>query len=371
MNIVIDARTLGSKPSGIGIYAFNYIKELIKSSHHIILLTDVAESEELSFLKEQGTEIIQYGVSTYRSAQVLKYFAFVREQLVKIQPELFWEPNVLIPRKLSGYKGKVMITIHDMFPVTHMQYFGWKYGLYFRFMLAKTIRNIDMILYDSKETKRETEQFYPSAAKKKSRIQYVIVPRTAAEQAQAEESVIAKEILNREYFLYVGNMEKRKGVDLLLDAYEKYRKNGGRRALILAGKSREADIDNKIAQMTKAYDDVTYYGYVSDADKQTLYQKCACFIFPSRAEGFGICVLEAMNYYKPVITSDLSIFKEIAGECAQYFPLEGNRGTQIEHLSRKMTDFCIDIDKKAYDEVMERYTPECLGKEMVEVLNNV
>ena len=89
MRIVIDARTLGSKPSGIGIYAFNYIKELIKSRHQIILLTDVAKSEEMSFLKEEGVEIIQYGVSTYRSAQVLKYFEFVKEQLVKVKPDLF------------------------------------------------------------------------------------------------------------------------------------------------------------------------------------------------------------------------------------------------------------------------------------------
>lgn len=371
MRIVIDARTLGSKPSGIGIYAFNYIKELIKSKHQIVLLTDVAESEELSFLKEEGVEIIQYGVSTYRSAQVLKYFQFVKEQLVKLKPDLFWEPNVLIPRKLSGFHGKIMITIHDMFPVTHIQYFGWKYGLYFRFMLAKTLKSADMILYDSKETKRETERFYPSAAKKKNCIQYVIVPRVETEPVQTEESVITDDVLNKEYFLYVGNMEKRKGVDLLLDAYEEYRKNGGKRALILAGKSREADIDDKIAQITNAYDDVTYYGYVSDADKQTLYQKCACFIFPSRAEGFGICVLEAMNYYKPVITSDLSIFKEIAGECAQYFSLEGSRKSQVDDLSRKMSGFCIDIDKKAYDEVMERYLPERLSKEIVDVLDNV
>ena len=42
MKIVIDARTLGSKPSGVGIYTFNYIKELIKTSLHIILLTDIA-----------------------------------------------------------------------------------------------------------------------------------------------------------------------------------------------------------------------------------------------------------------------------------------------------------------------------------------
>jgi len=373
MKIVIDARTLGSKPSGIGIYAFNYIKELIKSEHKIILLTDVAISEEMESLRAQDVEIIEYGINTYRSVQVLKYFCFVRKQLARIQPELFWEPNILIPRKLTGYKGKIMITIHDMFPVTHVQYFGWKYGLYFRFMLKYTIRNADIILYDSRETKTEAEKFYHKAVRKKNYIQYVIVPGIEDNKKKlTEESRQFEEMVkNKNYFLYVGNMEKRKGVDLLLDAYEEYIKNGGNKDLILAGKSREADIDTKIAEMTRKYNNISYYGYVSDTEKQILYEHCACFLFPSMAEGFGICVIEAMNYYKPVIVSDLSIFREIAGESVQYFSLKGGREKQVEGLKHKMMGFCKDIDKAAYDDVMRRYMSERLGKEMVDVLDNI
>lgn len=373
MKIVIDARTLGSKPSGIGIYAFNYIKELIKSEHKIILLTDVAVSEEMEFLRERAVEIIEYGISTYRSAQVLKYFDFVKKQLVQIQPELFWEPNILIPQKLSGYKGKIMITIHDMFPVTHMQYFGWKYAIYFRVMLKYTIKNADIILYDSKETKTEAEKFYPPAVRKKNYIQYVIVAgiENRKKQLTGKNSRIEKEVRNKDYFLYVGNMEKRKGVDLLLDAYEAYVKKGGKKHLVLAGKSRETDIDDRIKEMIRKYRQVTYYGYVSETDKQTLYEHCACFLFPSMAEGFGICVIEAMNYYKPVIVSDLSIFREIAGESVQYFSLEGGREKQIDNLSRKMTDYNVNINKEEYCYRMNTYLPECLGQKMLEVLDGI
>lgn len=373
MKVVIDARTLGSKPSGIGIYAFNYIKELIKSKHQIILLTDVAVSEEMEFLKAQNVKIIEYGMSTYRSAQVLKYFDFVRRQLKQIQPELFWEPNILIPRNLFGYKGKIMITIHDMFPVTHMQYFGWKYGLYFRIMLKRTIKKTDIILYDSRETRIEAEKFCPMARRKKNYIQYVIVPRIEKNTTQQEEGKgrIENEIRDKDYFLYVGNMEKRKGVDLLLDAYEEYVKAGGKKQLILAGKSREADIDAKIAAMRRQYDGITYYGYVSESDKQALYEHCACFLFPSMAEGFGICVIEAMNYYKPVIVSDLSIFREIAGESVQYFSLEGGRKKQVERLSEMMSGYQLDIRKEEYDEVMNRYMAEHLGMKLLDVIDMI
>lgn len=373
MKIVIDARTLGSKPSGIGIYAFNYIKELINSKHNIVLLTDVETSGEMQYLKAQNVEIISYGISVYRSAQVFKYFAFVKEQLVKIQPELFWEPNILIPVNLSGYNGKIMITIHDMFPVTHTQYFGWKYGLYFRIMLKRTIKIADVVLYDSIETKEAAEKFAPELKNKKTHIQYVIVPKIQKINNVFEKSVETDLVENsaQEFFLYVGNMEKRKGVDLLIEAYDKYRENGGCKALVLAGKSREEDVDKKLEWITQKYAEVTYYGYVSDTKKQELYEKCTCFLFPSMAEGFGICVLEAMNFYKPVIASDLTIFREIVGDSINYFSLEGGRNMQIDNLCKKMMDYESAVDEKVYDEMMERYLPERLGQKIVDILGGV
>lgn len=370
MKIVVDARTMGSKPSGIGIYAYYYLKEMLKTNHELVLLTDVEASEEMTYMREQGVEIISFGKKVYRSAQVFQYFVFARKQLERLQPDLFWEPNILIPGSLGRFKGKVMITIHDMFPVSHVQYFGWKYALYFRVMLKQTIRKTDIVLYDSIETKGEAERFFPSLRYKKHYIQYVIVPRINIEHKSGDASI--REIaMKKDYFLYLGNMEKRKGVDLLLDAYEAYRQKGGTKALILAGKSRERDIDEKIAAMTEKYEDVIYYGYVSEEDKQCLYENCSCFLFPSMAEGFGICVLEAMNYYKPIVVSDLSIFKEIVGECICYFSLKGDRKTQINNLTKTLFDFDAAVDKAAYDEVMERYMPKKLGEEILCVLNQV
>ncbi len=369
MKIVIDARTMGSKPSGIGIYAFNYIMELLNSSHEIILLTDVATSGEMEIMRKKGVEIITYGSQIYQSAQVFKYFAFVNRELNRIQPDLFWEPNIIIPRKLKGFKGKVMITIHDMFPITHKQYFGTKYSIYFRLMLRFTLKNTDVILYNSNETKAETEKYFKSAKSIKGIVQYIIVPRINAE---LKDENVRKEIKElSDYFLYVGNLEKRKGVDLVLDAFAKYREAGGSAKLVLAGKSREQDIDAKIEKLSKECSDFISLGYVSDDEKQYLYSNCRCFLFPSRAEGFGISVLEAMNYYKPVIASNLSIFQEIVGNCINYFDLTGENVHNTSNLCKTMADSTKNVSKSAYDEVMTRYTAETLGKKVIAVFDNI
>lgn len=370
MKIVVDVRTMGSKPSGIGIYAFYYLKEMLKTNYELVLLTDVEASEEINYMRKQGVEIFSFGKKVYRSAQVFQYFAFVRKQLECLQPDLFWEPNILIPSSLGQFKGKVMITIHDMFPVSHVQYFGWKYALYFRVMLRQTIRKTDIVLYDSIETNGEAERFFPSLRYKKHYIQYVIVPRINIEHKSGDASI--REIaMKKDYFLYLGNMEKRKGVDLLLDAYEAYRQKGGTKALILAGKSREWDIDEKIAALTEKYEDAIYYGYVSKADKQCLYENCSCFLFPSMAEGFGICVLEAMNYYKPIIASDLTIFKEVVGDCINYFSLKGSWSQKIKQLADKMMNYADVVDADFYDKIFQRYTPDILGEKMRDILNDI
>lgn len=371
MKIVIDARTMGSKPSGIGMYTFYYIRELINTEHQVTLLTDIGISQEMQYIREQGVAVIAYGESVYRSVQVLKYFDFVNQQLNQIQPDLFWEPNILIPKKILGYHGKIMITIHDMFPITHARYFGWKYVLYFRYALRKTIKNTDVILYDSIETKKAVEKFDTEVNVKKTYVQYVIVPDNRNCEPSIDNYMKMKMKINKEFFLYVGNMEKRKGVDLLLAAYEKYRSSGGTLGLVLAGKSRERDVDTKIDSLVMRYDEVHYLGYVSESEKQLLYKDCACFLFPSMAEGFGICTLEAMQYYKPIIASNLSIFREIVGDCIDYFSIKGTKMERVANLTEKMIRFNQVINITEYDKAIQKYLPKKLGGELYSILNSI
>ncbi|MCR5215574.1 MAG: glycosyltransferase family 4 protein [Lachnospiraceae bacterium] len=386
MNIVIDGRSLGQKPTGIGIYAYNFIREILNSEDHYVILTDVAESKEIKALEELGVPVVCYGKLVYRSSGVLGYFGFIRDYLRDHQPDVFWEPNILIPRKLTGYHGKVIITIHDMFPITHRQYFDWKYYPYFRLMLSKTLRYTDGITYNSLETKKETERFFPQAKKKKSFLTYIIVPKMEPSKegsGEVEElSKVAKDFkpqgrkLEPGYFLYVGNLEKRKGVDLLLQGYAAYRKNGGTMPLVLAGKSREADVDMAICHAMAADEKILLAGYVEEDEKKVLYQHCGCFVFPSRAEGFGISVVEAMNYQKPILLSDLTIFKEIVGDVVEYFPLsQGADGLCKALATMEAKRENIEAQQKSHPEeygaVVERYLPKHLRDKMLEALQNV
>jgi len=96
---------------------------------------------------------------------------------------------------------------------------------------------------------------------------------------------------------------------------------GNELELVIAGKE-NADYVIKIqaeAQKLGVQDRVHITGPVSKENKYWYYKNCAAFAFPSLAEGFGIPVIEAMNFGKPVFLSNKTSLPEIGGPYAYYF----------------------------------------------------
>lgn len=352
MKIAVDARTLGSRPSGVGMYLNDFLKVLMKyKEFEFVLLSDVAESEYIKYFMKQGIPVITQGTAVYRSVGVYSYFSFIQKQLKKIQPDLFWEVNTVIPIRLRG-SFKTMITIHDMFPIEYVQYFGKIYSMYFRYSLGKTLKYTDMILYNSQQTRKTTEKIFPAARNIANCNAYIIANPLKEEW----------EISDKGYLLYVGNMEKRKGVDLLLKGYRRYRKLGGTRELILAGKMQEEDIEKLLKETMEATKGITYLDYVTHDKKHQLFSECSCFVFPSKAEGFGMPLIEVMKFEKPILVGNLDIYDEIIGLEVNKFDLNGSEEAQIDNLAKAMLSFNSHVDAAGYEKVIARYSPDRLGE---------
>lgn len=372
MKLLIDARSLGSHPSGIGIYVFDFLKELIKDQRfEITLLSDVATSSEMLWLAQQNIPIITYGKLISKSAGVFSYFKFIQDSLEYYQPDLFWEPNNLIPIPLKRYQGKIMVTIHDVFPITQPETHGFLYPIYFKYGIRQTLKQANMITYNSVETKTETERAFPQAKDISHLISYIIVDKPDFTDAPITPDVLFKDVKidGEDYFLYIGNLEKRKGSDLLLKAYARYRKLGGKRKLYLGGSIREDDIQKLYDQISKETPGIVSLGYVGNEQKTALFRHCAGFLFPSRAEGFGIPIVEAMHYNKPILASDLSIFHEIVGDAISYFDSSGTEEEQIQSLANAMLKLT-SADLNAYTTVVQRYLPNQLGIEFCDFIHN-
>jgi glycosyltransferase involved in cell wall biosynthesis len=118
----------------------------------------------------------------------------------------------------------------------------------------------------------------------------------------------------RPFVLYVGAPEWRKGFDTLLDAMREVQRV--RPDLRLAVTAR---LDGTaFAAAAREMGDVAELGYVDDDRLAELYRECALLAFPSRYEGFGLPVIEAMSYGAPVVASDASAIPEAGGDAACY-----------------------------------------------------
>ena len=349
IRILADARALGQRPSGIGVYIYNLARELHRRPGiEIELVTDVCESNEMKELREEGIRVYEFGKPAGKSFLLLSYFRYVQRGILKRKPDIFWEVNILSPLPLRNPYGHLVTTIHDMFPLQYPEHFAKSYPAYFRFGLNITSLCFDTFIYNSEETRRLSEQYFPGLRKKDNFVGYSVVPKLPE-----------MPVCDNGSFFYCGNLETRKGTDILLKAFALYRKKGGARTLRLAGKVRDKEVQ-ELLDDSEYQDGVSYLGYITEEERNQEYASCSCFVFPSRAEGFGVPVLEVMNYQKPVLVLDLSIYHEVAGECIGY--VKAALGKEEEAFCDAMLSAdSMKVEEESYRQVLERYLPETLG----------
>lgn len=116
--------------------------------------------------------------------------------------------------------------------------------------------------------------------------------------------------------------------------------------LIIAGKEDTLDPNYKLEILLEAErfgvgDRVHLLGTISDQDKYWYLSNCTAFLFPSVAEGFGLPILEAMHFGKPVFTSNLTSLPEVGGQYAYYFE-----------------DFSSDYMQSFFESNMAKFTSE-------------
>jgi glycosyltransferase involved in cell wall biosynthesis len=128
--------------------------------------------------------------------------------------------------------------------------------------------------------------------------------------------------IHKPFVLFVGTIEPRKNIIGLINAYTQLpKKLRETYSLVLAGRiERFAQAEEAaIKDAQSAGYDVIHLGYVTDETKDCLFQSATIFAHASRYEGFGMPILEAMNYGRPCAISDIPVFKEVGNDAALYF----------------------------------------------------
>ena len=134
----------------------------------------------------------------------------------------------------------------------------------------------------------------------------------------------------QEFLLSVGHIEPRKNFGLLVDAVALLRAQGLSRPLVLVGRDGGgmATLRRRIAGQGVG-DLVTIIEDADDGAMRALYERCRMVAVPSRYEGFGIPLLEAMAARRALVTSDIPVFRELTEEWGACFPVDDAKAAAV------------------------------------------
>jgi glycosyltransferase involved in cell wall biosynthesis len=246
-------------------------------------------------------------------------------ELQRHPPERLFVPAHVVPLLHPAHS---IVTIHDLgylaFPETHT--FARRLELHLT--TRWSTRAARQLIAISQATRNDLITHYSVAPEKIAVVYHGLGaqfhPITSAATINA---VHARYGIRAPYFLYIGTVQPRKNLARLIDAFAQALRAGmtvphpggasGPPHLLLAGKKgwMTAAIEQRAAAAGVA-GQVHFTGYVDDADLPALLSGALAFVFPSRYEGFGMPVLEAMACGTPVLTSSSSSLPEIAGDAA-------------------------------------------------------
>jgi len=267
--------------------------------------------------------------------------------------------NLFIPSHVLPliYPKRTTITIHDVVFKYSPKSYSFASRMYLNWAAKFAIKHAKNIVVPSEATKNDLIKFYKANSKKIHVIPNGFSPQKITVSKKEEDEIISKfKLKKRKYFLYVGRIEHKKNTDTLIKAFEKFTKQDYEITLVLVGFPGHGgkEIIQNIPKHIKKR--IILTGYVSDLEKEALLKNCICFIFPSRFEGFGIPLLEAMHANVPIIASNISTSKEIAKDVALFFEKENS--VELSKLMQKITNNkkLRSEYKQNYDKILKKHT---------------
>jgi|AGTN01.1.fsa_nt_gi Glycosyltransferase len=210
--------------------------------------------------------------------------------------------------KPAYYRTKLILTIHDLNYLYETQG-ALREQKHYR--LQRKVRRADEIVCISEFTKQETEKNLTLNGKT------CIVVYNGVENVAGKPSMKPSGEIQKPFFFTIGTIMKKKNFHVLLDMM----KLMPDKHLYIAGDSSPEEYGGMIEKRIEAekITNVSLLGTVSEEEKVWFYANCEAFLFPSLLEGFGMPVIEAMQFGKPVFSSPETSLKEIGGDFAFFW----------------------------------------------------
>jgi glycosyltransferase involved in cell wall biosynthesis len=275
-----------------------------------------------------------------------------------------------LPLSIRRSGVKSLLVVHDLIFLRYPSYYPFFDRLLYAYKYRRSCLNADHIVAISEQTKRDLMQFWHIAEEKISVVYQGCNPVFSQPiAAERLDEVRRRYQLPRRFVLSVGSIEDRKNLLLAVKALEQLPPDV---ALVAVGKS------TVYAERVKQYvaehgleQRVLFFHKLPYADLPAFYRLASVFVYPSRFEGFGIPILEAIRSEVPVVAATGSCLEEAGGpDCLYVDPDDEVRLADCIHevlshpaTAQRMVERSLDY--------AHRFDKEQIGAAMMKVINSM
>ena len=328
MRIGIDVSRYFDRSGGVGIYAANLLKYLLKIDKN-------NEYNAYSFFyncfpsnwkhKKIIDEFRKYGKVNFSQinlpTSILKRkwnnTSIEKKEKLLDSVDIIHSTAYMIPEL---FNARLVVTIHDLsfliFPEYHTKE---NYELVLSNLIYLNSRP-DMVICDSMQTKKDVIKYF-HVPEEKLRVVYLGVSDSFREEIDSDfrKKILEKYGLTGKYLLCVASVEPRKNFLRIINAFSEFIKQEEYREYSLVCVGGIGWKNTEIYSLVKQKNlegKIKFLRSIDESELAPIYNQAEIFLYPSLYEGFGLPVLEAMACAVPVITSNVSSLPEVASDAA-------------------------------------------------------
>jgi glycosyltransferase involved in cell wall biosynthesis len=283
--VVLDADVLGRQRTGDETYVQNLLRHLPEAAGDALRFAAVTRHPELV---PDGVEPVRLDAQS----QILRMSVTLPRLLARLRPALAHFQHSLPLRSPSP----AVVTVHDLSFERDPNVMGSFDRRVFRRRVPRSAREAARVFTVSERTRRDLIELYGIPSEK------IVLTPNAVDPAFTPGGAA------NGYLLFVGAIQARKNPLAAADAAKALGM-----PLVVVGPEKEPELARELRARGA---DVR--GWVEKPELAELYRRAAALILPSRYEGFGVPVLEAMASGTPVVLSDDEALREVAGEAGIY-----------------------------------------------------
>jgi glycosyltransferase involved in cell wall biosynthesis len=371
VKVALDVSAVPPKIAGAG----RYVAELAKALPlRDVATTLVARRDDTARWDDLAPRAVVRGLVPSARATRLAYEAlFLGTSKVARDVDLWHAPHYTMPHRGST---PTVVTIHDLTFFTNPEWHERSKVTFFRRAITHSAKHARVLVSVSEFSARLIEQIVPDHAP------IVVAPLgvdlDVFTLAGANDDALFEEhrLEQKERFIFfVATVEPRKGLDVLLEAFSEIARDDDEVELWLAGQVGWGTGALEAQFASHPFKDrIRHLGFVEDALLPALYRRASVVAYPSRGEGFGLPVLEAMACGASVVTTKDTVMAEVAGDCARLVApgdaeslasslldaLQSSPSERTQWASRARLraehftwDYCVDQHLVAYQQALD------------------